>query len=285
MSLDPYQVLGVSRSASQDDIKSAYRKLARKLHPDLNPGNKEAEKRFKEISLAYDLIGTAEKRTKFERGEAEEELLRKRRAESGPFYYETQQGQAGRYSKMFEEDLGADFFDSLFRQQAKAEAQQALYSLAIDFKESVLGGERELLLPKGRKIRIQIPPGVRTGTRLRYGDLLIELEVRESDLFHRKGNDLEIDFPLSLSEAILGGEVKVPTVDGPVSLKVPPGVNTGSRLRLRGKGVPDSKTGKRGDQFVKVQIMLPERVDQELEKAIREWSTNHAYDPRGRRAA
>lgn len=311
MAIDPYKVLGVSRTASDEDIKNAYRKLARKLHPDLNPGNKESEQRFKDISAAYDLIGTAEKRAKFERGEEEQ---RRGTAGGGPFYYETQGGQGGRYSRSFGEEFeggfGPDVFEALFRKRTQRgtgarrgesyafPGQDAQYSLQIDFKEAVLGAKRDLTLPNGKRLKINIPPGVKNGTTLRFsgegepgigggppGDAYITLQVTESGSFHRVDQDLEMQLPVSLSEAILGGEVQVPTVEGAVTLKIPPGVNTGTRLRVRGNGVREAISGRRGDLYAIVQVMLPDQIDPELKEAIREWSERHPYKPRGRRAA
>lgn len=301
MALDPYKILGVSRTASDEDIKNAYRKLARKLHPDLNPGSKESEQRFKDVSAAYELIGTAEKRAKFERGEAEQ---RQEPSGAGPFYYETQRDRGGRYSRSFGEEFeggfGPDIFETLYRQrtQRSSRGEDAQYALEIDFGEAVLGAERDLILPNGKRLKIKIPPGVKNGTTLRFsregepglgggppGDAYITLQVKESDVFRRIGQNLEVELPVSLSEAILGGEVKVPTVEGAVSLKIPSGVNTGSRLRVRGKGIPDTNSGKRGDLFAVVRVMLPDEIDPELKEAIHAWSRRHPYTPRGRRAA
>lgn len=279
MSVDPYSVLGVSKTASADEIKNAYRGLAKKLHPDLNPGNKEAEKRFKEVSSAYEILGDQEKRAKFDRGETENP----EGAQRGPFYYETQQG-GGRYSHSFDEDLFRNFGD-IFRGEDRE------YEMSIDLADAVLGGEREITLPDGRKLRLKIPPGIESGRKLRFrgqggppvgdappGDAYVKIHVRTHPGFDRNGSDLESELAISLTEAVLGGEVRVPTIDGAVLLKIPPGSNTGSKLRVRGKGIPHG--GARGDQIVSLKVVLPDQIDPELENAIRNWSERHTYDPR-----
>jgi DnaJ-class molecular chaperone len=300
-SFDPYSTLGVTPSATQDEIKSAYRKLAKKLHPDLNPGNKSAETRFKGVNKAYELIGTPEAKTKFDRGETQEqqeEAFRSRRASGasgGPsYYYETQNDPNARYSSSFE-GFDPSAFEDLFggggfgrnREQAPGNEQ---YSMEIDFNTSILGGEREITLPSGDRLRVKIPPGIREGQKLRLagkgpksrsgksGDVYVEIRVAPSNLFRRVGTDLEIDLPLSLAEIILGGEVKVPTVGGQIMVKIPKGVSSGSRIRLKGKGVP-SNAGL-GDLFAIVKIVMPEKIDPELEEFFRKWIEKHNYNPR-----
>ena len=154
-----------------------------------------------------------------------------------------------------------------------------MYRMEVDFKDAVIGADREVTLPEGRKLQIKIPPGVESGQKLRlkgFGE--IELHVRESPTFHRKGRDIEIGIPVSLFEAILGAEVRVPTVDGAVLLKIPPSSNTGTRLRVRGKGV--GAPGSRGDEIVSLSVVLPEGEDPDLQNKIAEWSRTHSYNPR-----
>jgi DnaJ-class molecular chaperone len=293
---DPFEALGVSRSATQDEIRNAYRALAKRYHPDLNPGNKAAEARFKEISTAYDLVGTPEAREKFLRGEAAEAEAAAARGRAGPFYYETQSGTDPRYSTSFE-GFDPEFFESLFgggrRGGARARGrggpanfpgEDRLYRLEIDFRDAILGAEKEVTLPDGKRLRVRIPPGTESGSRLRLagqggpgvgqgpaGDAYVEIEVRPSAEFRRVGRDIELDLSVPLDVAVLGGEVKVPTVEGPVMMRVPPGISSGARLRLRGKGVPARGAGERGDQFARVQIELPKERDPELERAVRDW--------------
>jgi len=279
--MDPYVTLGVSRTATQNEIKAAYRKLAKKLHPDLNPGNKVAEKQFKDVSAAYEILEDPVKRAKFDHGESEPDQggARQGPSKQGPFYYETQRGGGGRYTQSFDEDLFKNFGDLFGRARAEPQEDLRVYRMEVDFKDAVLGAEREVTLPEGRKLQIKIPPGVESGQKLRlkgFGE--IELHVRESPVFHRNGRDIEIEIPVSLSEAILGAEIRVPTVDGAVLLKIPPSSNSGTRLRIRGKGVGAS--GLRGDEIVTLTVVLPETTDADLRDKIAEWSLTHSYNPR-----
>ncbi len=308
--MDPYKILGVASTAKQDEIKSAYRKLAKKLHPDLNPGNKNVENKFKEVNNAYELVGTPEARTKFDRGETEDQQRAARRsdgrsrtggagAQSGesPFYYYETQTPGSRYSSNFEginPDIFADLFGGASRSRSRGgftpPPEHSQYAMEVDFQTSILGGEREITLPSGKKLRVKIPAGIKSGTKLRLagqgenGDALIEITVQPSDQFTRLGNDIEVELPLSLNEVILGGEVRVPTVDGAVMLKVPKGLSSGARIRVKGKGVP-SPVGN-GDQFAVVKIVMPSTIDSDLEKFMTDWSKEHSYDPRkGKEAA
>lgn len=289
----PYTILGVTPQATQDEIKEAYRKLAKKNHPDLNPGNKEAEKRFKEISVAYEQIGTAEARAKFDQETQAEEQWKRAQAEGrgrrrGPFYSETQQG-GGRYSQQFSGmNIDEDILASIFGQMGGANrgpmrGQDSLYQLDVDFKDSVLGAEREIHLPTGKKLKIKIPAGVESGTKLRLqgqgepgeegapaGDAFVQLNVKPSETFKRVGNDLEIELPISVADAVLGGEVKAPTIDGNILLKIPPGVSSGQQLRVARKGVLN-QNGERGDQRVTLKIILPKNIDPEFKEAVEAW--------------
>lgn len=306
MNKGPYEILGVAPSATQDEIKNAYRNLAKKLHPDLNPGNNDAEKKFKEINSAYELLGTPESRAKFDRGEADEAQAqaqaRSSRQRAGPFYHETQRG-GGRYSRTFggggfDDDILSSIFGNMGgglgagRASAEQPGQDVLYRMDVDFKDAVLGAEREITLPSGKRLRVKIPAGVDSGSKLRFaglgspgsggaptGDAYVELTVKPSALFKRSGHDLEIEVPISLSEAVLGGEVKVPTVDGAVLLKIPPGVSSGARLRLAGKGVP-AGGAKRGDEFVVLKIVVPPGIDDDFRHAVESWKQRQGFDPR-----
>jgi DnaJ-class molecular chaperone len=306
---DPYQTLGLSKQATQDDIRNAYRAMAKKYHPDLNPGNKEAEKKFKDVAAAYELLGTPETRAKFDRGETPEQMQEQQQRyqeqarssqRAGPFYYNTQQ-EGGRYSQSFGEDLGmGDIFENLFRQSRRGSSraqggdlpgEDQLYQMEIDFKDSILGADREITLPTGKKLQIKIPPGIDTGKRLRFrgqggpgagsgpaGDAYIEVTVRPLAGFKRVGKNVESELPISFIEGLLGAEVQVPTVDGSVMLKIPPGVSTGSRLRIRGKGVASPKDP--GDQIVVLKVALPKHLNPELLAAVRAWEGKYSYNPR-----
>jgi DnaJ-class molecular chaperone len=293
---DPYETLGVERSAAPDAIQKAYRKLAKKLHPDLNPGNKEAEERFKEVSVAYDLLSDADKRARFDRGEIDATGAEKPRQR---FYKDFAAEPAGGHP--YENYSGfADFADSddilseLFRRGAKARARgpDAHYRLPIEFLEAVTGGTKRLTLPDGGTLDVRIPPGVQEGQVLRLrgkggpgigegeaGDALIEIAIKPHPFFIRKGNDVHLDLPVTLSEAVLGARIKVPTPTGAVTMTVPKGSNTGTILRLRGKGVP-RRDGGHGDELVQLQVMLPEQPDPELEAFVANWQGGKAYDPR-----
>ena len=299
--MDPYKILGVSKSATQAEIKAAYRKLAKKLHPDLNPGKKDIETKFKEINNAYDKIETPEARAKFDAGENQDkqnQQARKGRRSNpaegeDPFYYSQTQRPGSRYSQNFGGFDPRQFADIFGAQSDNEPAPQedSHYSLSIDFKTSILGGEQEITLPSGKKLVVKIPPGIKSGSKLRLakqgepnrdgtsvGDAYFEINVQSSTLFKRNGNDLEVGLPLSLSEAILGGDIKVSTIDGPVMLQIPKGLTTGSRVRMKAKGVP-LKEG-RGDQYAVVSIVMPPDADTALEDFMKEWSKTHAYNPR-----
>jgi DnaJ-class molecular chaperone len=291
---DPYQLLGVNKNASQDEIQQAYRKLAKKHHPDLNPGNKKAEERFKEIGIAYDILGDPEKRARFDRGEidasgAERPQRRYYReyADAGP-----EGGAAGYASDRGFADFGdaEDIFAEFFRRGGAARGTvrmrggDASYRLEIDFLDAVNGAVRQLKLPDGSEIKVTIPPGTRDGQILRLkgkgqpginegppGDALIEVSVAPHRFFTRKGDDIHADLAISLAEAVLGGKVQAPTPTGWVTLTIPKWSNTGRVLRLRGKGVARTD-GTRGDEFVTLKVMLPERPDPELEKFVASWS-------------
>lgn len=291
--LNPYEILGVPKSATQDEIKKAYRSLAKKNHPDLNPGNKKAEAKFKEISHANDLIGTTEARAKFDKGEFDEQSYEqpKRRSSTGP--------RTDRYSQSFADQFGGEsFFEDLFgsrshRERAQEKSSRDIYyKMTISLKESIMGAEKLITLPSGKNIQVKIPPGTNAGTKLRFkglgeqganeethGDAFIEVQITPLEGWTRSGLDLEMELPISFIEAILGADVSVLTMYGPVMLKIPPGVNSGSKLRIKGKGV---KVGNDiGNQIVKLKIMLPKTISPELSAAIKSFQAAFDYNPRG----
>jgi len=303
LSRDPYEILGVKKETSQEDIQKAYRRLAKKLHPDLNPGNKKAEEQFKEVTSAYDLLGDAEKRARFDRGEIDASG-----AERPPqgFYRDYAERRA---SNPYASDEGyADFagvdddFAELFgrgarggrggRANLRMRGADAHYRLALDFLDAINGAKRQVTLPDGSAIEVTIPPGSRDGQVLRLrgkggpgigggppGDALVEIEVRPHPIFTREGDDIHLEVPISLADAVLGGKVTVPTPSGEVSMTVPKWANSGTVLRLKGRGVPRPKHG-RGDEYVKLKLMLPEKPDPELEQLIRQWHSAHAHGQR-----
>lgn len=298
MADNPYDVLGVSSTASAADIQKAYRQLAKKLHPDLNPGDKAAEEKFKEAAAAYDLLGDAGKRKRFDSGEIDASG-----AERPPphQYYRDFAGADG--GAPYESDAGyADFMDSddafaeLLRRGQRARAnrrgEDLHYRLPVDFVESITGANRRITLPDGGTLDVKIPPGLVDGQVLRLkgkgepgtgrgaaGDALIEVHVLPDRRFTRDGDDIALELPISLSEAVLGGRIRVPTPAGDVTMAVPKGSNTGTTLRLKGKGAP-RRGGGNGDEYVKLKIILPKSPDPELEAFVETWSKGKDFNPR-----
>ena len=296
MSADPYKVLGVTKEASQEDIQKAYRALAKKLHPDLNPGNKKAEEQFKEVSAAYDLVGDAEKRARFDRGEIDASGAE--RAPRG--FYRDHAGGAGDHYASADgfadfagtDDIFADLFGRGGRTNLRMRGQNAHYRLELDFLDAVNGAKRQVTMPDGSVLDVSIPAGTRDGQILRLrgkgmaglnggppGDALVEIAVRPHRIFTRKGDDIHVELPISLREAVLGGKINVPTPEGAVAMTIPRWSNTGSVLRLKGKGVPRSG-GNRGDEYVTLKVMLPAKPDPELEKFMAQWRPAVSYNPR-----
>lgn len=292
--LNPYEVLGVLKNSSPEEIKKAYRNLAKKYHPDLNPGNKNAEAKFKEISHANDLIGSPEERAKFDSGEInqqqyQESQSRQRRNPEGP--------TNNRYSQSFTDQFGGeDFFEDLFKSNRAKPAQKAErdthYQMSISFKESIIGGEKIITLSNGKNLQVKIPSGITSGTKLRFknqgvsradeagaGDAYIEIKVDPLMGWTRYGVDLETEIAISFIEGIMGAEISVNTMYGPVMLTIPPGVNNGTKLRIKNKGV---KLGPEiGNQIVKLKIMLPQNITPEMKAAIENLKGQFDYNPRG----
>lgn len=293
----PYDILGVSPTASEHDIRKAFRKLAKKYHPDMAPGDKQAEARFREINGAYDLLSDAAKRARFDRGEIDAEgretfahAYANAHAHTGgsPF-----QGRdtGGAFHFAFGGDGGDDLFDHLFSQRfggasARQRGQDIRRVVPVEFAEAALGVVKRLNL-SGRSLDVTIPAGLKDGQTLRLkgqgepgsgggpaGDLLVEINVAPHRFFIRKGDDIHVTLPVTLAEAIQGGKVAVPTLTGQVMVTVPPGSNSGTMLRLKGKGI------RGGDQYVTLAVTLPERGDGELAAFVARWSADHPYDPR-----
>lgn len=294
---DPYEVLGVDPKASAPEIQQAYRKLAKKFHPDLNPGDKSAEEQFKDVAGAYDLIGDAEKRKRFDNGEidatgAERPKQRFYREYAGSDDDHPYASNAGFADFMEGDDPLAEFLRRGQQAHANRRGQDLHYRLPIEFVESITGVNKRLTLPEGGTLDVKIPPGLVDGQTLRLkgkgapgagtgapGDALIEVEVVPDPRFARDGDDISLELPISLSEAVLGGRVRVPTPTGEVNMVVPKGSNTGTRLRLKGKGAPH-RGGGHGDQFVKLKVVLPSPPDPELEAFVSSWSRGKDFNPR-----
>jgi DnaJ-class molecular chaperone len=288
---DPYTVLGVKRAASGDEIQRVYRQLAKKYHPDLNPGKAAAEERFKAISAAYELLSDPEKRARYDRGEIDASG-----AERPPrysHYRDYAEGQGGAKYHADVDDFG-DLFSEIFggmggehgaggRQQFKRRGSDYRFVLPLDLLDAVNGATRRLQTPEGKTVEVTIPPGIEDGQVLRLrgrggeglnggppGDALVAIEIMPHPLFRRVGDDLHVDMPITLPQAVLGGKITVPTRQGPVAMTVPEGSDTGRVLRLRGKGVPAHGGRPAGDQYVTLRVALGSAVhDEELKAFLR----------------
>lgn len=293
MAEDPYKVLGVTRGASEDDIRRAYRRLAKENHPDLHPGDKAAEERFKRINAAFAIVGDAEKRRQFDQGliDASGEPRRHHgRAHAG--------AHAGRPGA---EDFGfGDIFSDIFGRGGQRGAgaggygprgQDVRYSLEVDFLEAAQGARKRVTLPDGGVLDLSVPEGVADGQVLRLkgkgaagfrggeaGDALVEIKVRPHPVFRRSGDDILSDVPITIDEAVLGGRIEVATLSGRVQLTIPKGTDSGRAFRLKGKGVK-GQSGEPGDQIVTVRIVLPHPIDEGLAFFLTEWRKKHSYDP------
>jgi len=291
---NPYKILGVKQNASQDEIKKAYRTLVKQFHPDLNPGNKKAEEKFKEISFAYDLIGNASDRKKFDESEVQNKTEKewnqyKGRRTTGP--------QSERYSQSFNDIFGGeDIFEDFFRSNQEKnrlkekQERETHYQMAVSFRESVIGAEKIITLPSNKKLKIKIPPGIVNGTKLRFknlgdqavadarGETFIEINIEPLAGWKRSDNDLETELPISFIEGIMGAEISVETMYGPVMLTIPQGSNTGKKLRIKGKGI--KKGDQIGNQIVRIIVMLPNVISPALCSAVRAWEGKFDYNPR-----
>jgi DnaJ-class molecular chaperone len=302
---DPYSVLGVAKSASESEIKSAYRKLAKKLHPDVNPGKKDVEQKFKEVTAAYDLLSDKEKRGKYDRGEINADGSARY---DSAFHRAYAQPGGGRGGSEFSQGGGdfEDIFSDLFGRArrggaagagrrthgAQVKGNDVQYNVQVSFAEAAKGIRRRITLYDGKSLDVTIPPGTEDGQTLRLrgqgmpglgggaGDAYVTVQVQQDPIFERQGDDIHVTVPVTLDEAILGGKIRVPTIDGAVSVSVPPGSNTGSRLRLKGKGVAKPHGGGRGDQIVYLEVVLPEKPDDELRSFLQGWALRHPYDVR-----
>ena len=279
MAEDPYQLLGVEKTASAEDIRKAYRKLAKQYHPDLNPGNKAAEEKFKAVSAANELLSDAEKRARYDRGEIDGSGAEKAPQHSYRHYAETGPGERYAYAGGGDGGFGGENFEDIFstifnRGQsgggtAPMRGRDEQYRLEAAFLDAVNGATRRLTLPNGQTLDVKIPPGTAAGDVLRLrgrggagrnngpaGDALIEIDVAPHPFFTRDGRDIRLDLPIALREAVLGAKIAVPTPGGSVAMTVQPGADTGTELRLRGRGVPAHGSQPAGDLYVKLRVMI-----------------------------
>ncbi len=308
MAGDPYKELGVSRGASQDEIKKAFRKLAKELHPDKNPGNKVADERFKRVTAAFDIIGDAEKRAKFDKGEIDADGREQFRGFGGGAGPQGGFGRGGGFNPGGPGGPGARFenidldelFGGMFGGGAGArpgaggrgfasKGQDIKATLEVSLEDSISGATRRIQFSDGRMLDVAIPKGAADGQTLRLkgqgapgrggeaGDALIELKIAPHPVFRREGGDLHMDLPVPLYDAVLGGKVPVRTPEGIVSMTVPKGSNSGQTLRLKGRGAYSG--GGRGDLLAKLMIALPPEPDEALTKLAETMRDKKPYTP------
>lgn len=321
---DLYTILEVPRSASQEDIKKAYRRLAKELHPDHNPGDRIVADRFKEVSSAYQILGDITQRGRYDRGEIDGNGNDRRHGAHaggpqggfGGFRSGTRRGRSRQESEFFRqfgfdsanagsgaEDIFSDLFGNARRDRPNPFAERGAdrtYAIRIGFLDAARGTKRRITLPSGKTLDVKIPAGIDSGQHIRLkgqgeqgphgtpaGDALIEVNIDPHPFFVRKGGDIYLDLPITLAEAVLGGRIQVPTIDGMVSMTIPKGANSGTVLRLKEKGIAGDKAAgdrseRRGDQYVKLVVTLPDSPDPDLEKLVRKWGAAGEYDVRRR---
>jgi DnaJ-class molecular chaperone len=309
---DPYQELGVARGASSDEIRKSFRKLAKQLHPDRNPGDAKSEERFKRVSAAFDILGDEDKKKRFDRGEIDADGREVQRGYAGgnpygggPFAGGFRREGAGFKTEGGESMEGVNFDDILGEMFGRAGAGAGGFGggrgfqsrgsdvrarLEIDLEDAIKGVVRRITFGDGKTLEVSIPKGAADGQTLRLrgqghpgrnggasGDVLVELAIKPHPVFRTEGADLHMDLPISVPDAVLGAKVDAPTPEGVVALTVPKGSNSGARLRLKGRGGVDPDTGLRGDLFAHLIVTLPEPQDTHLVKLAERWRADHPY--------
>ncbi|MDX2259008.1 MAG: J domain-containing protein [Hyphomicrobiaceae bacterium] len=308
---DPYQELGLPRTASEDDVRRAFRKLAKENHPDLNPGDRAAAERFKRISLAYEILGEPDKRRAFDRGEIDASG-EPRRGFAGAGGARTGNGAGNASGNGGGFDFGfGDIFEEMFARERPANTgfngdpryrgdrrgfarrgSDVRYTLEVDFVESITGVRKRVTMPDGGTLDLAVPAGVSDGQVLRLrgkgaagqqggeaGDALVEVRIKPHPRFKRIADDIHSDAHITIDEALLGGKIEVTTIDGSVNLTLPKGTQQGRMFRLKGKGAKNPQTGVTGDQIVTIRVMLPIEIDEGLSYFLSEWRKSHTYDP------
>ena len=300
----PYEVLGVKPDASADEIRKAFRKLAKELHPDINPGKPEAEARFKQVTAAHDLLSDPEKRARYDRGEIDESGAERPRYSYRPHAEGAQGWKYQPHGEMNPEDL--EDILSMFGgmggpgpgagagagRVSRCPGGDRLYTLTVDFVEAAAGAKKRLSLSPDTWLDVTIPPGIEEGQVLRLkgkggegvggappGDALIEIHVAPHPYFRRDGDNVLLDLPVTVAEAVLGARVTVPTATGPVAMTIPKGSDSGTQLRLRGKGI-QRRGGGAGDQMVTLKVVIGDSGDPELAAFLETWAEKHKTDPR-----
>ena len=302
---DLYTTLGVAKTAGQDEIRTAYRRLAKQYHPDLHPGDASAEEKFKAISAAHSILGDEDKRKRYDRGEIDASgaetpqagAYRQRAEGPGPHQYYTSSnfGDAADINEIFSDLFGRQNHTGQGRQSSgfSRRGGDLQFTLGVEFLEAARGCTKRLTLPDGQSLDVNIPKGLTDGQTLRLkgkgqpgfgtggpGDALIAVAVKPHARFTRQGNDIQIEMPITLPEAILGGRVEVPTINASVTMTIPKGSTSGTILRLKGKGIETKAT--KGDQLVRLSIALPDSIDSELTEFMTDWAKSHSYNPRAK---
>ena len=294
MSDDLYTVLGIARGAQDDEIRRAYRRLAKELHPDVRPDDPAASERFKRVTAAYDILGDATKRRRYDDGEIDAQ------GEPVRTYARNGAGAGGGWANGFGgRDTGVtDIFSDLFGARGtrgpgfSLRGQDVRYTLEVDFMEAVGGAKKRVTMPEGGTLDLTVPEGVSDGQVLRLkgkgapglrggenGDALVEIHIRPHPKFKRLGNDILLELPITIDEAVLGGKIEVATISGRVALQIEQSTSSGRIFRLKGKGVRSATDGSVGDQLVTIRIVMPENVDESLSYFMAEWRQRNRYDP------
>lgn len=318
---DYYKLLGISKTATKDEIKKAYRSLARKYHPDHNPDDKAAEEKFKEIQEAHEVLSDDEKRKAYDMfGSAEfnpggRTTWRRAGEQPGGYEYTYSSSDFPGFEDIFKDIFGfggggrrgrargesfRDIFSNVGRaSQATSRGRDLEYQIEIDFNTAIKGGVRDISISRQRngkvtseKLSVKIPAGVDNGSKIRVqgkgensargakGDLYLRIKVKPHPLFTRKKDDIYVEVPVTVYEAALGKNIDVPTIDGTAKVSIPKGVQNGTKLRLKGKGVQNLKTKRRGDQYVEVRIAMPDKIDDRERRKYQELEESSPYNPR-----